>query len=68
MGGTKDWGIQRVPAHLAERYVAEGWWTDATLGQLVEQGLGTYGDVTFRVRSAVRPWDGTFGEVDCLFA
>ena len=64
MGGWNDWGLRPVPKHLAERYVAEGWWTDATLGQLVDAGLRSNRDVAFHVRSAVRPWDGTFGDVD----
>ena len=59
-----DWGLRPVPRHLADRYVAEGWWTDASLGQTVDDGLRTNADVGFRVRSAVRPWAGTFGDVD----
>jgi non-ribosomal peptide synthetase component E (peptide arylation enzyme) len=53
-----------VPEHLAQRYLAEGWWDDATLGQTVAEGLGSRGDVAFRVWSDVRPWTGTFGDVD----
>jgi acyl-CoA synthetase (AMP-forming)/AMP-acid ligase II len=53
-----------VPQHLADRYRAEGWWTDATLGQMVADGLGSRGQVGFRVRSQVRPWEGTFADVD----
>jgi acyl-CoA synthetase (AMP-forming)/AMP-acid ligase II len=31
---------------------------------MVAHGLGSWGGVPFRVRSAVRPWDGTFTDVD----
>ncbi|MBN2621831.1 MAG: AMP-binding protein [Acidimicrobiales bacterium] len=62
--GQDGWRLRSVPSHLAERYRAEGWWTDATLGDMVAGGLGRLGHVGFRVRSAVRPWEGTFADVD----
>jgi acyl-CoA synthetase (AMP-forming)/AMP-acid ligase II len=58
------WQLRSVPEDLARRYLADGWWDDATLGQTVAEGLGRQGDVRFRVRSDVHPWTGTFGEVD----
>ena len=60
----ETWGLRHIPADLAESYRANGWWTDASLGDMVATGLGTMGDVGFRVRSAVRPWSGTFADVD----
>jgi acyl-CoA synthetase (AMP-forming)/AMP-acid ligase II len=60
----ESWKLRTVPAHLVERYVAEGWWTDATLGSMVADGLGRQGGTGFQVRSKVRPWRGTFGDVD----
>jgi acyl-CoA synthetase (AMP-forming)/AMP-acid ligase II len=62
--GRDTWGLRTVPTDLADRYRAEGHWTDATLGDTVAHGLGTMADVEFRVRSAVRPWTGTFADVD----
>ena len=65
--GTTDedrWTPRAVPPDLGERYRAEGWWTDTTLGDMVAGGLDAMGDVGFRVRSAVRPWTGTFADVD----
>lgn len=53
-----------VPPELRRRYVAEAWWTDETLGSLVATGLASMGDAGFRVRSAVRPFAGTFADVD----
>jgi acyl-CoA synthetase (AMP-forming)/AMP-acid ligase II len=58
------WRLRTVPRHLADRYRAEGWWTDATLAATVAEGLARQGGAAFRVRSAVRPWDGTFAGVD----
>jgi acyl-CoA synthetase len=58
------WTLRAVPPELDERYRAEGWWTDTTLGDMVAGGLDAMGDVGFRVRSAVRPWTGTFADVD----
>ena len=61
---TGGWRLRPVPADLAAHYRAEGWWNDATLGAMVAAGLGTRADVDFRVRSRVRPWTGTFADVD----
>jgi acyl-CoA synthetase len=58
------WHLRSVPEHLAQRYRAEGWWDDVTLGEMVADGLGRMGGEGFRVRSKVRPWDGTFADVD----
>ncbi len=58
------WGLRSVSEDLARRYVTEGWWTDATLGSLTAEGLAGMGRVEFQVHSQVRPWRGTFAEVD----
>jgi acyl-CoA synthetase len=58
------WGIRAVPKDLASRYRDEGYWTDATLGTLVAEGLASMGRQAFAVHSAVRPWRGTFVDVD----
>jgi acyl-CoA synthetase (AMP-forming)/AMP-acid ligase II len=53
-----------VPDGLAQRYLTEGWWTDDSLGQMVADGLRARPNTTFRVRSKVRPWSGTYSDVD----
>jgi acyl-CoA synthetase (AMP-forming)/AMP-acid ligase II len=53
-----------VPTELAQRYRAEGWWNDDTLGAMVAAGLSRMPDAAFTVRSKLRPWRGTFGDVD----
>ena len=64
MGGTERWRRRPLPEDLAEHYRAEGWWTDATLGTMVADGLADLGHTEFHVRSKVHPWDGTFADVD----
>jgi acyl-CoA synthetase (AMP-forming)/AMP-acid ligase II len=64
--GVEDrgWGRRAIPDELRQRYRAEGWWSDRTLGSMVAEGLRTKSDLTFRVRSAVHPFDGTIGDID----
>jgi len=64
MEGTDRWRRRPLPEDLAQRYVDEGWWTDATLGTMVADGLADLGHTEFHVRSKVHPWDGTFSDVD----
>ncbi|MFF6804092.1 AMP-binding protein [Streptomyces sp. NPDC012616] len=56
--------LRSIPLGLAARYESEGWWSGETLGDLLTAGLGKNGDVEFRVHSAVRPWRGTFADVE----
>jgi acyl-CoA synthetase (AMP-forming)/AMP-acid ligase II len=58
------WGVRSVAEDLRRRYLAEGWWTDATLGRMVEDGLGGKDRTVFEVHSQIRPWKGTFVDVD----
>jgi acyl-CoA synthetase (AMP-forming)/AMP-acid ligase II len=53
-----------IPAELARRYEQDGWWTPDTLGDLVACGLAAAPAAEFRVHSAVRPWSGSFAEVE----
>jgi acyl-CoA synthetase len=62
--GRGSWRLRSVPQDIADHYRAEGWWTDDSLGQMVAHGIGSMGQVGFRVRSEVRPWTGTFADVD----
>ena len=60
---TETWGLRDVPSELTARYVAEGFWNDATLGQLLAGAIAERPELTMKIRSSVRPWSGTFGEV-----
>ena len=63
-GLASRWRLRTVPEHLVTQYHAEGWWTDDTLGTMVATGLAAAGSVEFNVHSKVRPWRGTFADVD----
>jgi acyl-CoA synthetase len=56
--------MRDIPVELAKRYTAEGWWTKDTIGQLLAPGLAAAPDSEFRVHSTVRPWTGTFRDVE----
>ena len=58
--------MRTIPAELVKRYEAEGWWTRDTMGDLLARGLQTAAGTTFRVHSDVRPWAGTFADVELV--
>ena len=60
---TAAWGLRTIPSELERNYVAAKWWTDDSLGQLISRSVGERPDLVMKIRSAVRPWEGTFGEV-----
>ncbi|MEU5879172.1 AMP-binding protein [Spirillospora sp. NPDC047279] len=60
----EGWGVRTVPAGLAQRYRDEGWWTGASLGSMVAEGLGHAPHLPFQVRSRTRPYTGTLADVD----
>jgi acyl-CoA synthetase len=63
---SAQWGLRTVPPELARRYRAEGYWGDDTLGQLLAGAIAERPDLVMKIRSAVRPWSGTFGDVLAL--
>lgn len=56
--------MRKIPDDLARHYEANGWWTQETLGDLLTTCLSEAPDGRFEVHSAVRPWLGTFGDVE----
>jgi len=50
----------------ARRYVAAGYWSDDTLGTMLQGRLAECPDLPFVVHSAVRPFSGTYADVDDL--
>lgn len=58
--------MRNIPEELREQYEAQGWWTRETLGELLAHGLGERPEVGFHVHSAVRPYAGTFADVEHL--
>jgi len=56
--------MRKIPVELTKRYVEKGWWTQDTLGDLIARGLEASPDAGFRVHSDVRPFAGTFHDVE----
>src|SRR5215468_3823384 len=57
------WGMRRTADELAARYRAQGWWSDETLGELLDQHLDEARELELRVWSSVRPRRTTLGVV-----
>src|SRR5207248_10829343 len=60
------WQLRTGPPALEERWRSEGFWTEDTLGQLLDRGLRERPDLAVKIRSAVRPWSGTYGDAHAL--
>ncbi|MFW0785570.1 AMP-binding protein [Gordonia sp. CPCC 206044] len=58
--------MREIPAELAATYRANGWWTDETIGDMLTAGLAAAPDTPFRIHSALRPWAGTFADVELV--
>jgi acyl-CoA synthetase (AMP-forming)/AMP-acid ligase II len=54
------WPARPVPVDRRAHYVEQGWWTDDTLGGLVDRSLAAAPDSTIDVWSETRPWHGTY--------
>jgi acyl-CoA synthetase len=58
------WPLRSVPADLEARYIAEGWWTDETVGGMVANALATNPTASVNCWSRVREWHGTYADID----
>ncbi|WP_409427195.1 AMP-binding protein [Mycobacterium sp. SMC-11] len=58
--------MRKIPADLVRRYEEQGWWTRETLGDLLAAGLAASAEAGFEVHSAVRPWRGSFADVELV--
>ncbi len=63
---TFDWQPHEPERVRAQSYVRAGYWNDETLGQVLADGLSDAHTAPFTVRSEVRPFVGTLGDVDDL--
>jgi acyl-CoA synthetase len=61
-----DWQLRTPPAELTRRYVADGSWNDDTLGEILAAGLADGAELACKVRSRLRPYAGTLGDVTDL--
>jgi acyl-CoA synthetase len=58
-----DWQPRSVAPELVSRYQNEGFWTGESLGAVLAGRLAARREQTFKLRSDLRPWSGTFGDV-----
>lgn len=58
--------MRTIPSELAEHYEDSGWWTRDTLGDQLARDLASAPGATLRVHSEIRPYSGTFGEVETI--
>src|SRR5947207_11538995 len=58
-----DWQPRSVSPDLASGYRKDGFWTDESLGGVLTGRLAARREQTFKMRSDLRPWSGTFGDV-----
>jgi acyl-CoA synthetase len=58
--------VRPIPDDLTEKYLANGWWTPESIGDLLQQGLRAAPDTEFTVHSRLRPWSGTFADVESV--
>jgi acyl-CoA synthetase len=58
-----DWPLRRMPPELATHYRAEGWWTDDTLGGIVDTAFADHPELAVRIWSDTRPARTTIGVV-----
>src|SRR5690348_2538446 len=59
-----EWQLRETAPELREWYLHEGYWTDATLRDLVVGGLERNRHLEFRVWSLTRPTRQSFAEVE----
>jgi len=58
------WVQRHIPPELVARYEADGWWTGDTLGGAVADWLTAAPAATVNTWSKVRPWHGTYADID----
>ncbi|HSO94924.1 MAG TPA: AMP-binding protein [Acidimicrobiia bacterium] len=59
---TLELDLRAVGDERTRRYVADGSWTDDTLGTILAAGLVDGRDLPLAIHSQTRPWRGTFAD------
>src|SRR4051794_37561440 len=62
-GGDMRWPVRTIPAAVRARYLADGCWTDETLGEFVDRCLLAAPDAGVHIWSEARPWHGTYAHI-----
>src|SRR5450755_2698884 len=55
--------VRTVPNSLREHYLAQGWWSEDTLGSLVGRSLAGAPGAGVHIWSQIRPWHGTYADL-----
>jgi acyl-CoA synthetase (AMP-forming)/AMP-acid ligase II len=61
---SRNWGGRTIPADLVERWHAEGFWDERSLGAVLAEGLAAHPSQTLTFHSKLRPWHGTFADLE----
>ena len=61
--GESAWALREIATGERQRFTAEGWWPDQSVGRRWPTGLAANRDLPFVIHSRTRPWQGTFGDV-----
>ena len=59
----RQWGLRSLPPELTQRYLEEGFWRQESLGQILTRSVRARPTLTFKIRSARRPYVGTLADV-----
>jgi acyl-CoA synthetase len=57
------WPMRAVADSLRDRYRAEGWWSNETLGAFVDRALSRSPEAEVHIWSEVRPWHGSYADL-----
>ena len=57
------WVLREAAAEDRQRYRAEGWWPDHSVGERIAGALAAHRALPFVIHSRTHPWKGTFGDV-----
>jgi len=58
------WPLRQIPPELERRYVAQGWWTEETLGAMVARQMASHPTSPVALWSRSRAWRGSYADVD----
>jgi acyl-CoA synthetase len=63
VSAEREWSLRFPSPELARHYRESGWWNDDTLADIAFRGVARSSAVRCRVRSRIRPYTGTVGEL-----
>ena len=58
--------MREIPGDVRARYVAQGWWSGESVGQMLDSGPARTRDLSYPVLSESRPWAGIIADVELI--